>query len=127
MWKFVLLALFLAGLYVFLYNRGYMVVKSYSAAVFVGSARGTGARFTSCNGSLKRLLRFPEEGIHTFFLDAELSKGDMSVELLNSDQQRMMKLDCVNNRASVSVERNKKYVLIVNFKAATGRYSIYHE
>ncbi len=127
MWKFVLLAMFLAGLYVFLYSQGNMIVKSYSAAVFIGSAKGTGARFTSCNGSLKRIVRFKEEGTHTFILDAQLSKGDISVELLNSAKERIMKLDCANNSASVTVERNKKYFFVVNFKTATGRYSIIRE
>ena len=127
MWKFVLLAVFLTGLFVFLYNQGYMIVKSYSAVTFIGSARGTGARFTSCNGYLKRIIRFKEEGNRTFILDAELSKGDLSVELLDSAKQRIMKLDCVNNSASVTVERNKKYYLVVNFKSATGRYSISSE
>ena len=127
MWKFTLLLLFLTGLFVFLYNQGYMIVKSYSAVTFIGSARGTGARFTSCNGYLKRVIRFKEEGNHTFILDAELSKGDLSVELLDSAKQRIMKLDCVNNSGSVTVGRNKKYYLVVNFKSATGRYSIIRE
>jgi len=124
MWKFVLLAVFLTGLFVFLYNQGYMIVKSYSAVTFIGSAKGTGGRFTSCNGYLKRVIRFKEDGEHRFILDVELSKGDLSVDLLDSSKQRIMMLDCANNCASVTVEKNKKYYLIVNFKSATGRYSL---
>ena len=127
MWKFILLFIFLSGLFVFLYNQGYMIVKSYSAVTFIGSARGMGARFTSCNGYLKRIIRFKEDGNQAFILDAELSKGDISVELLDSAKQRIMKLDCVNNSASVTVERNKKYFLLVSFKTATGRYSVIRE
>ena len=127
MWKFVLLLISLIGLFLFLYNHGYMIVKSYSAVTFIGSARGTGARFVSCNGYLKRIIRFKEEGYRTFILDAELSKGDLSVELLDADKQCIMKLDCVNNSDSVTVERSKKYYLVVNFKSATGRYSIIRE
>ena len=127
MWKFVLLLISLIGLVLFLYNHGYMIVKSYSAVTFIGSARGTGARFVSCNGYLKRIIRFKEEGYRTFILDAELSKGDLSVELLDADKQCIMKLDCVNNSDSVTVERSKKYYLVVNFKSATGRYSIIRE
>lgn len=127
MWKFVLLAIFLTGLFVFLYNQGYMIAKSYSAVTFVGSASGTGARFTSCNGYIRRIIRFKEERTHTFILDAELSKGDISVELFDTAKHRIMKLDCVNNVASVLVERNKKYALVINFISATGRYSIIRE
>ena len=124
MWKFVLLAILLTSIFVFLYRRGYMVIKSYSAISFIGSSKGTGAAFTSCNGYLKRIIRFKEGGTYRYFLDAELSKGDMSVELLNAGKQSIMKLDRLNNHASITVERKKKYYLVVNFKAATGRYSL---
>lgn len=124
MWKFILLFIFLTGLFVFLYNQGFMIVKSYSAVTFIGSAKGTGARFTSCNGYLKRIIRFKEAGNQTFTLDTELSKGNIVVELLDSDKQTVMKLDCMNNCASVAVEKNKKYYLAINFISATGRYSI---
>lgn len=124
MWKFVLLAILLSSVFVFLYSRGYMVVKSYSALTFVGSSKGTGATFTSCNGYLKRIIRFKESGTYHFFLDAELSKGDMSVEFLDSGNQNIVKLDLLNNSASITVESKKKYYLVVNFKSATGRYSL---
>ena len=127
MWKFVLLAILLTSVFVFLYSRGYMVVKSYSAVTFIGSAKGTGASFTSCNGYLKRIIRFKADGTCSFFLDAELSKGDMSVELLDSSKQIIMQLDCAKRSASVTVEKNRKYYLLVNFKSASGRYSLIRE
>lgn len=124
MWKFVLLAILLTSTFVFLYSRGYMIVKSYSAISFIGSSKGTGATFTSCNGYLKRIIRFKEGGTYHFFLDAELSKGDMSVELLDFGKQNIMKLDRLKNSVSITVESKKKYYLVVNFKTATGRYSL---
>ena len=124
MWKFVLLGILLTSIFVFLYNTGYMVINAKSAVSFVGSTKGTGATFTSCNGYLKRIIRFNEGGTYHFFLDAELSKGDMSVELLDSGKQNIMKLDRLKNSASITVESKKKYYLVVNFKTATGRYSL---
>jgi len=127
----VLLILILTGIltaiFAFLYNQGYMVLKSTSAVAFVGSTRGNSARFTSCSGYMKRIVRFKADGTYTFLLDAELSKGDMSVELLDSTKQRIMLLNCANRSASITVEQKKKYYLVINFKSATGRYALIRE
>ena len=119
-----ILTVILVGIFAFLYNQGYMVLKSTSAVAFVGSARGYGAKFTSCSGRMKRIIRFKADGTYTFLLDAELTKGDMSVELLDSGKQTIMLLNCVNRSASVSVEKKKKYYLVICFKSATGRYAL---
>ena len=76
---------------------------------------------------MKRVIKFKEEGTYTFVLDAELSKGDMSVELLDSTKQKIMQLNCSNRSASITVEKKKKYYLVINFKSATGRYALIRE
>lgn len=124
MWKFLILAVLMAGIFVFLYNRGHMVVKSLSAVTFIGSPKGTGASFSSCSGYMKQIVRFRESGTRDYYLDAELSKGDILVELLDSDKQSIMKLNRENNQASITVECKKKYYLVVNFISATGCYSL---
>ena len=121
------LTVIFAGLFVFLYNQGYMIVKSTSAVSFVGSANGSSARFSSCSGYIKRIVRFKDDATYTFILDADLSKGDMSVELLDSAKQRIMQLNCASNRASIAVEKKKKYYLVFNFKSATGNYALVRE
>ena len=123
----ILLAATLVGIFVFLYNQGYMVLKSTSAVAFVGSRKGNSARFTSCSGYMKRVIKFKADGILTFLLDAELSKGDMSVELLDPARQRILLLDRTNRRASVTVEKKKKYYLVIHFMSATGRYALIRE
>ena len=124
MWKFVILAGLMAGIFLILYNSGYMIVKSLSAVTFIGSPKGTGANFTSCSGYIKRIVRFKESGTLHYYLDAELSKGDIFVEILDSKKQSIAKLTRENNHASISVENRKKYYLVVNFISATGRYSL---
>lgn len=123
----VLLTIILVGIFVFLYNQGYMVINSKSAVSFIGSARGNSAKFTSCSGCIKRIVRFKADGTYTFVLDADLSKGDLSVELLDSARQKILQLTCANRRASVTVEKKKKYHLVVNFRSATGRYALIRE
>lgn len=122
-----ILTVIFAGLFVFLYNQGYMIVKSTSAASFIGSAKGNSARFSSCSGYIKRIVRFKDDGTYTFILDADLSKGDMSVELLDSAKQKIMQLNCANHSASIAVEKRKKYYLVINFKSASGRYALIRE
>lgn len=124
MWKFLIIAVLMAGIFIFLYDRGYMVVKSLSAVTFIGSSKGAGANFTSCSGYIKRIVRFRESGTLYYYLDAELSKGDILVELLDSGKHSIMKLNRENYHASITVESKKKYYLVVNFKSATGRYSL---
>ncbi len=125
--KAVLLLAALAAIFLFLYDRGYMIVNSKSAAFFVGSPRGTGARFTSCNGYTKRIVRFKTDATITFFLAADLTKGDLSVELLDAAKHPVMRLDRAAPRASITVEQKKKYYLITKFRSATGRYSLLRE
>lgn len=127
MGKFVILAIVLMSVFIFLYNMGYMVINSKSAVSYVGSTKGTGATFTSCNGYIKRIIRFKEEKTYTFILNAELSKGDMSVELLDAAKHKIMCLTRSDPSAVIDVVKNKKYYLVVNFKSATGRYSLLRE
>lgn len=123
----IILAVVMLGAFIFLYSQGYMVFKSISAVSFVGSAKGNSARFSSCSGHMKRVIKFKVDGACTFVLDTELSKGDLSVELLDSTEQKIMQLNCSNRSASVTVEKKKKYYLVINFKAATGRYALIRE
>lgn len=123
----IILTIILVGIFIFLYNQGYMVFKSTSAVTFIGSMKGNSARFTSCSGYMKRIIKFKTDGTYTFLLDAELSKGDMSVELLDSAKQKIMLLNCANQSASITVKKKKKYYLVINFKSATGRYSLIRE
>jgi hypothetical protein len=123
----IILTVVMLGAFVFLYSQGYMVFKSMRSATFVGSMKGNSAKFSACSGYMKRVIKFKEDGICTFVLDAELSKGDMSVELIDSAKRKIMQLNCANPRATISVEKKEKYQLVIHFSSATGRYTITRE
>lgn len=120
----IILIVIMLLFFCFLYNQGCMVSKSISAVTFVGSTIGNSAEFTSCSGSLKRIIKFKTDGTYTFVLDVELSKGDMSVELYDSAKQRIMQLNCSTRSASITVEKKQKYYLVISFRSATGRYTL---
>ena len=123
----IVLAVVMLGIFILLYSQGYMVSKSISAVTFIGSVKGNGAKFSSCSGHMKRVVRFKEDATYTFVLDVELSEGDMSVELLDSTKQKVMLLNRTNRSASIAVEKKKKYYLVITFKSATGSYSLIRE
>ncbi|MBQ2934923.1 MAG: hypothetical protein IJD96_01665 [Lachnospiraceae bacterium] len=125
-WLIILIVAMLT-VFAFLYSQGYMVSKSISAVSFVGSTKGNSASFSSCSGYLKRVIKFKENGIYTFVLDVELSKGDISIELLDSTKQKIMQLNCTNRIESITVDKKEKYYLIINFRSATGSYALIRE
>lgn len=123
----ILLTVVMLGIFVFLYSQGYMVSRAIHAATFIGARKGNIARFTACSGYMKRVIKFQADGTYSFVLDAELSKGDMSVELLDSAKQKILQLNCSNRRDSVAVEKKKRYYLVITFRSATGRYALIRE
>ena len=127
MGKLILLFGVLTGVFFVLYQCGILVYQSKTAVSFVGSPKGNGATFRSCSGFLRRVVRFRADGTYTYVLNAQLSKGQMSVELLDSKKQSLMRLDPANPRAGVSVEKSKKYHLIFRFASATGSYTLIRE
>ena len=122
-----ILAVAILVIFIFLYSQGYMVFKSINAVTFVGSAKGNSAKFSGCSGWMKRVTKFRETCTYTFVLDAELRKGDMSVELFDSAKQKILHLNPSHPRASVTVDKNEKYHLVINFSSATGRYALIRE
>ena len=123
----IVLSVAMLGVFAFLYNQGYMISKSMRSVAFVGYAKGNRAKFTSCTGYIKRVIRFKADGTYAFALDAELGKGDMWVELLDSGKQEIMHLTTSHPNASIHVEKSKKYYLVIHFESATGRYTLVQE
>lgn len=110
-----------------LYLCGLLTVQSKRAIVFIGYIRRDGsskASFTSCSGFLKRVLRVKEDKIYDFVLKDELSDGVLSVELLNSKKELLMKLDRENKTARILIKSKTRYYLVVKFKSATGSYEL---
>lgn len=127
MGKTVVMILIAAGVFYLLYSNGYMIINRKTALTYFGSRKGTSANFTSCSGYIKRIVRFKADQKSTFRLNAELTKGDVSVELLDSSKTRIMYLDRTSPSAEITVEKNRKYYLIINFQSASGRYSLIRE
>lgn len=120
---YILLFLF----FYLLYINGYMVINAKRAIMFVGSIRGKDsckARFSSCSGYMKRVIRFDESRSYNFVLVPELTEGELVVEILDSNKQNIMKLDAYNRYANIVVDKKKRYYLVFNFQSASGSYEL---
>ena len=122
--KTILILLVITAIYYILYINGYLVFNNKKALTFVGSKRGNKASFSSCTGTLKRVVKFDTDKICKVTLDCQLSKGEMSARLLDSAKREIMHLTSVNQTAAVNVEKGKRYYLVFDFKSASGSYEL---
>ncbi len=125
--KLIVIFALLGGVMYLLYTGGYMVMNNKKALTFIGSQRGNKASFTSCNGWMKRVVKFKESRNYAFDLDVKLSKGDMQIELLDEKKQLIMRLDGDNPKAVIEVASDRRYYLVYRFTKASGNYELKYE
>lgn len=107
-----------------LYINGYLVIQSKRAIMFVGSGRGKKARFSGCTGYIKRVVKFEENREYYFSLSTELSKGEVSVELLDRNGKSVLPLDCSKGTGYIMAEARRRYDLVIRFQSASGKYEL---
>lgn len=117
----ILLIIMGIGFY-FLYINGYLVTNAKRAVMYIGSLGGRKANFTSCTGYTKRVIKFKESGSVHFNLDLEISKGDVTMELLDTTKQCILRLSNSQPSAIIHIDTKKRYFLVFRFKSASGRY-----
>lgn len=121
-WALIIVGMLL--LFYILYINGYMVFNSKRALMYVGSDWGKKASFTSCSGLTRRVIKFPEDRTYHFNLNLELSKGDVTAEILDGKKQCLLCLDRDTAQGSINVEKGNRYYLVVRFRGASGNYAI---
>ena len=112
-----------AGMWL-MYQNGLMVLNSKRALSFVGSDRGRRASFTACTGTIRRILRFSDSKTLRVVFSPVLTKGSVTMELLNSQKQSLLLLDETHPTGSIPVEKGQRYHLVFHFQSATGEYSL---
>ncbi len=114
-------------LFYVLYIYGYMVINAKRAMKFIGSIRGYDsckASFTSCDGFMKRVMRFEANKTYRFKLQTELTKGAVSVEILDSKKQKLLELNSAKPSDSIDVYKGERYYLVVRFQSASGKFEL---
>ena len=116
----IILLIAMGIVFYLLYINGYLITNAKRAVMYVGSMRGRKASFTACTGYTKRVVRFKESGTVRFVFDLEVSKGDVTMELLDGTKQCILRLDNIRRSAAIQVEAKKRYFLVFRFKSASG-------
>ena len=122
MMKMIALWLVLGVGFYLLYCNGFLVMNSKRAVMYAGSKRGKAAKFSSCSGYTKRIIKVQETKQYRFSLDCNLTAGTILVEVLDASKKMILTLDETHRCAAVELEKGKRYELIVRFKAASGDY-----
>ena len=120
--KIIALWLVLGVAFYMLYSNGYLAMASKRAVMYVGSKRGKAAKFSSCSGYTKRIIKVQESKQYHFSLDCNLTAGTILVEVLDTSKKPILSLDETHRCAAVDMEKGKRYDLIVRFKSASGDY-----
>ena len=121
----VIIILFIIGiLFYLLYVNGFLAIQSKRAIVYIGSLKGNRAKFVSCTGYTKRIIKFEESKTYRMVLNAELSAGKLSVEILDAEKNTLFSLNKDMQNGAIYAEKGKRYYLVVCFKSATGNYSL---
>lgn len=100
-----------------------MVISSKRAFMFLGSKRGKRARFSSCTGYIKRVIKFKESKIYNIDFKLELEKGEVVLELLDAKKQVILSLN-KSECSKIKVESRQRYYMILRFKSAAGSYEV---
>ena len=120
----IVLPAFLAITFYVLYTNGFLVFSSKRALTFVGIRQGREASFTACTGQIRRVVRFPESRAFHFAFSPELTRGEVSMELLEHGTQLLVLGDSAQ-AGTVSVEKGRPYTLIIRFRSASGKYTLH--
>ena len=122
-WLYTLLFLAVLGVIIYLsYRRGYMISKSIVAAVFVSSPGSAADRATlnSCSGWVQHMGRFCKSGMYDFTFDAQLSKGDVEVLLLDRNKRQLARLNRGLPAYRIELDAKSRYYIRWEFRSASG-------
>lgn len=106
-----------------LYCQGFAVLRKTRAImiVFHHSKNADKATLDSCTGWVMHVGRFRENRTYEFFLDAQLSKGNVEVILLDRKKQPLMILNPQAPAGKIELGVKNKYYLRWEFKGVTGK------
>ena len=106
-----------------LYCQGFAVLRRTAAIIFVFRHGKNADRATldSCTGWVKHVGRFRESKTYEFLFDAQLSKGNVEVILLDQKKQQLMKLNPQSTICKIELDARNRYYLRWEFKDATGK------
>ena len=106
-----------------LYCQGFAVLRRTVAIIFVfrHGKNADKATLDSCTGWVKHVGRFRESKTYKFFFDAQLTRGNVEVILLDRKKQQLIKLNPQHSTCKIDLDAKNRYYLRWEFKGATGK------
>ena len=93
-----------------------------SAFAFLPGKNGDHAKLDACTGWVRHMGRFYENRTYSFALDAQLTKGNVEVLLLDKKKHTLLKLNRQFPSQTIDLDgENNRYYLRWEFKSASGK------
>ena len=92
----ILIITFLSALFYILWIKGYLIISRKTAKLFIGSLRnkdGCSIKFVSCNGYIKKIVKFKENRTYDFCLKSKVENGLVFAEIWDSNKKVLLHLD----------------------------------
>lgn len=119
----ILLMTFLIILFYTLWINGYLIISRKTAKLFIASFRNKKRcriKFVSCNGYIKKILKFKENRSYDFCLNGIVENGLIMAEIRDNNKKILLHMDSNIPNATINVDKKCRYYLILKFEEATG-------
>lgn len=126
----VLVVLAAIALFYGLYERGLLVYNAKTALLYVGTGplgrtkNSVEARFSSCNGTTRRVICLEEGKTYRFTLSASITKGTVGVAVQGRGRGPLLTLTQEAPAASLRAEEGRRYRVVTKFVHADGEYTL---
>lgn len=117
------------GMY-WLYLNGYLYVQNKRALTFIGSMpekNRFAASFTSCTGTVYRVIKCREAGVYKFAYEGRTSKGTVCAQVLNGAKLPLLTLDENARTGRLMLEPKQRYYLLLRFTSSSGDCKVHWE
>ena len=119
----ILFMTFLSILFYILWIKGYLIMSRTTAKLFIESFRNKDRcriKFVSCNGYIKKIIKFKENRTYDFCLKSKVENGLVFAEIWDSNKKVLLHLDSDMPNSSINVDKKCRYYLFLKFEKATG-------
>lgn len=111
-----------------LWINGYLIISRKTAKLFIASFKNKKRcriKFVSCNGCIKKILKFKENRSYDFCLNSIVKNGLVLAEILDNNKKLLLHLDSNMPNATINIDKKNidkkcRYYLILKFEEATG-------
>ena len=119
--KMLFLPLCILALLFFLYDRGYISIKTSRALIFVGTVYSV--RYKSFHGTVRRVIRPAESKSYHFVFSSELNSGSVGAEIFDKENRLLLQLQR-HEEKELYLEKGQKYVLVLRARFADGAHHL---